>query len=80
MEYTLKIAKTGSQQLHSTFHRTLKIVKIYKHAQYTKVYNISTLFSAKTTCESGFEASAFRSYENFLLYPISALVLKLSYT
>jgi hypothetical protein len=65
MEYTLKIAKTGSQQLHGTFHRTPKNVKICICTHYTKVYNILTLFWAKTICESGSEASASQSY-NFI--------------
>ena len=44
MEYTLKIAKTSSQQLHSTFHSLLKIVIICICTHYAKVYNIPFLF------------------------------------
>ena len=48
MEYTLKIAKTSSQQLHSTFHSHPKIIRICICTHYAKEYNIPLLrpFSA----------------------------------
>ena len=80
MEYTSKIARSGCQQLYSTFHRPPKIVKILRYTQNANLYNTAFLFWAKTICESCSEARAFQKCRNFLLYPKSALVLKLSYS
>jgi hypothetical protein len=78
IEYILKIVETRSQQLHSTFHRPYKIIKISKCTHYIKVYNTIFWFWAKTICVSHPEARAFQTHNNFLLYPKSVLVLKLS--
>ena len=44
MENTLKIAKTSSQQFHSTLHRLSKIIRIFLYTCYTEVYDVALLF------------------------------------
>jgi hypothetical protein len=44
MEYTLKIAKISSQQLHSTIHRHPKIIEIHRYTHHVNLYNTEFLF------------------------------------
>ena len=78
MEFTSKIAILGSQQLYSTLNRPPKIIKICGCTHIANLYNSVFLFRAKMIRESCSKARAFQKCRNFLLYPKSASVLKLS--